>query len=74
MITLSRLAGSITAVFLFAAFLMADPRVGAAGDVWISGQDIPTAPGEVTIGNSTSVVRTVTGKLEAGKRLSLVKT
>ena len=39
-----------------------------AADVWISGKDIPTAPGEVTIGNSSAVVRTVTGKIEAGKR------
>ena len=39
-----------------------------ASDVWISGEDIPTAPGEVTVGNSTAVVRTVTGKIQAGKR------
>jgi hypothetical protein len=66
--TLSRLAGSITTVFLFIAVLLIDPRVGAAGNVLSSSKDIPTAPGGVTIGNSTSVVRTVTGKLEAGKR------
>ena len=68
MITLSRLAGSITTVLLFIALLLTDPRVGAAGNVLSSSKDIPTVSGEVTIGNSTSVVRTVTGKLEAGKR------
>jgi hypothetical protein len=66
--TLSRLAGSITTVLLFIALLLTDPRVGAAGNVLSSSKDIQTAAGEVTIGNSTSVVRTVTGKLEAGKR------
>ncbi|HMB76672.1 MAG TPA: FecR domain-containing protein [Kiloniellaceae bacterium] len=39
-----------------------------AGDVWISGKDFPLAPGEFTIGNSSSVVRTVTGTVDAGKR------
>jgi hypothetical protein len=66
--TLSRLAGSITTVFLFIAVLLTDPHVGAAGNVLSSSKDIPIATGGVTIGNSTSVVRTVTGKLEAGKR------
>jgi hypothetical protein len=66
--TLSRLAGSITTVFLFIAVLLTDPRGGAAGSVWSSSKDIPTAPGGVTIGNSSLVVRTVTGKFEAGKR------
>ena len=61
LITSIRLAGSITTVLLSAALLLTDPQLGAA-------KDIPIPPGAVTIGNSSSVVRTVTGKLEAGKR------
>ena len=64
-----RLSGALSAAILSAALITAQslPAV-AASDVWITGKDIPLAPGEFTIGNSSSVVRTVTGTVEAGKR------
>jgi len=66
--TSNRLTDAIAAVAILATACVAISHVASAGDVWISGKDIPTAPGEVTIGNSSSVVRTVTGRIEAGKR------
>jgi len=63
-----RWSGALSVAVLSAVVLTARPMPAMAGDVWISGKDFPLAPGEFTIGNSSSVVRTVTGTVDAGKR------
>jgi hypothetical protein len=63
-----RFSGALSVAILSVAMLAARPMPAVASDVWITGKDIPLAPGEFTIGNSSSVVRTVTGTVDAGKR------
>ena len=63
-----RMRVTVTAAVLLVTATIFGPIHVRAGDVWKSGKDIPGGPGEFTIGNSTSVVRTVTGKIEADKR------